>query len=367
MTIAIYFGTVLINLIYYMNRRDKKDNKKLLLISLFVMGLVYAYGITTVDSVFYVPYYENVLSRTFKFTEIGFYYLVLLCRNLELGYVGMRAVIYIIGIGFLYWGLKRLCLNKHLFFVFYWLFLFFIDDIQLRNYISLCIMVLAFSFLINDKCKRPILYFVFFVAIATTFHTSSVFYLMFLMIKFPYRKLWLKLLVLSIFFVELIIVFNGRRVPMIGTLVSLFLNVDNQRVSQYFTSTTNGALPVVILIVINILLSYLVYMFTNRYENEGCRALSKNVYYISIIQLIWLPMLWLNVEFYRFPRNALALVYIALSNYITLTKGKLTKKKALILLCYAVNLGLWLWIAFSRISDWNSIFIPIFYENGLFN
>lgn len=369
MTIAVYFGTVLLNFIYYaIHKRFNRENRFILLLTLVALGIIFVYGIDNADMIYYKPYYDTVSTRAFKATEIGFYLIVLLANKLSLGYIGLRLITFLWGQLFLMLGLNKLCLNKHLFIVLYCLFSFYIDDIQLRNFVASCIVFFAFSFLQDENDMSGCFKYILFVLLATTFHTSAIFYLSFIWVKLPYRKIWLQLLAILVFLLEIVIVINGKRVPFISTIANIILANDTRRALQYFSSTTNGSVSVVILILLNIMLAYYTYRYTEKINGSGQSIVSsRNIFYCSIIQLIWLPLLWINVEFYRFPRNMLLLHYATLCNFLVQEKRKPTKKKLVIIFMYIVNLIAWLYIAYYRISDWNTIFEPIFYQNGLLN
>lgn len=366
MSFVIYFSILFINLLYYNFHKDKtKENVALLLCSIVLIGLFFSGGIENADMNFYSPYYYNVYNRSFKATEIGFYALVYICRVFNLGLFGLRGLTFIISIIFVNATLKKTCKNRHLYLVLYMVFIFFINDIQLRNFISMSLMMYACTFLF--KKKKNLWKYCLFVAIATIFHTSAIFYFLFLLFELKERKSLLKIILCLSFFLEIVIYLNGKRIPFINIFLNYILSEGSDRLIQYFSSSTNGSLNVVLLIFANIALSNYAYNIVQRKSTDiDVVEFSRLSYYCSLMQVILFPLLFLNVEFYRYPRNVLGLVYISVCNAFVCIGHRTTGRKLMLLMLFTLNSILWIYIAYYLISDWSYVFEPIFYKNILF-
>lgn len=370
MTIFIYFGIISINLLYYsFNNNKKKNNSLILLVSIILIGLIFVYGLNNTDMNYYELYYNTVNFRSYKATEISFYLLVYLSHAFNLGLVGLRLFVYLISTFFISFALKRMCYNYHLYIVFYMFFLFFINDIQLRNLVATSVAFYSFTYLTNKYRSIPL--YIVFIVFASTFHTSALFYIAFLIGIMKEKKVWIILVSFISLIFEFIVIFDKNIMMGIGSIVNTLFG-GSARIEQYFDSSTNGSFAVVLLVVFNICISWFAKRIVSKYlgnsvDEQNEYQMYELIMYVSILQLITLPMLWLNVEFYRFPRNSLFLIYILLVDTFVKIGKKRTYGKVLLELLLIFNMISWIYISYVMISDWNSIFQPIFYQNYLLN
>lgn len=363
MVIAIYLVVLIINLIYSTRR---KNNKFILWSTLIVIGIIFSGDINNTDMIYYSQYYYNALTRGFKGTEIGFNTLIRICYHLDLGLIGMRAIIYIVSTALINTTIKKICKNIHLYYGIYISFLFFIDTIQLRNFMAMAIFIYAFPYLC--KGHNYILKYIILILFATTFHSTAIFYLLFLFVKIRNKKVVTQLLVITIYLFEIIVIFNKGRIPFIKRFSDFLIVNDKARLGQYLTTyTKTGSVEVVFLIIFSIILVYYSKKILKKSleKNSEIILFTDTILYCVIFQLILVPFLWLNVEFYRMPRNILPLIYCIVINALFSIK-KFTNQKITLLLLLIINITSWTIIAYGKISGWSYIYEPIFYNNAFF-
>lgn len=89
MIIVAYFAVLILNFIeVFRNKR----NKYLLLLSVLILGLIFAGGTENTDMVYYKATYFDDARIKYKATEFGFYYFAQFCRQLNLGLFGIAWV-----------------------------------------------------------------------------------------------------------------------------------------------------------------------------------------------------------------------------------------------------------------------------------
>ncbi len=363
MTVAIYLSVILVNFIYYLEcKNKKKNNKTLIILSTLFIGMIYSAGINNVDMNYYD--YNGGYSQTIKGIELGYYVILQICRRFQLGLVFERSCFFVVGYGFMIAALRKNCINIHLFLTIYMVILFPIDAVQMRFFVASSIVYFAFSYMYgkNKNIKK----YIFWIVVAAMFQTSIIALLVLLVGELKYKKLWIKLVAASTIFLELVFVLNGRNDPFLGSLINFFLSGNGTRMFQYLSSNTNnGSLFVVLLILMNIILSWYNHKsLTINKQFDNYAEQSKYVFYFNLLQLFFIPLLWLSVEFYRFPRVLLFITIGTVVNTFVIST-KLTKRKLNLVLLTLITVSFWFYMIYFRVSNFTEIFEPIFMNNLL--
>lgn len=369
MTTALYFGVAGTNLLAYLIPRNKKKNFTLILIpSLIILGIIFSYGIANADMQYYSLDYATVeagFTGYFKGTEIGFFALTWICKRFSLGLLGLRFAIFLLSTLFLVLFSRKVVYNYHLFIVLYTSFLFIINDIQLRNLIAMSISAYAFTYL-NEDSRLAKMKYCFWIMFAMLFHMAAVFNFVLLLVELRNRKLLVEIVAITSISLELLFILDRGLIRSLSSLITPLLGSDSQRAEQYLTTQTNGSFNVVLLIVLGIVLTWFCYE-SLQLTDRGLGRFYEKVYYATILQIVWLPLLWLNVEFYRFPRNMLLLINVLVCNYFVVEKRGLTLRKLKIIGLLVITTIAWIIVAYSIISEWDAVIIPIFEHNLLLN
>jgi hypothetical protein len=98
-------------------------------------------------------------------------------------------------------------------------------------------------------------------------------------------------------------------------------------------------------------------------DNGKWYDISKLTYNLSLIQILFLPLFWANIEFYRFPRGVLPIIYFSVVNELALISNKINLKKFLVVAIGILALVWWTHVAYFKISDFKNIYLPFFENN----
>lgn len=201
-------------------------------------------------------------------------------------------------------------------------YLFFMDTIQMRNFIAEAIFIFAVRFLFVDK-KLNTLKYILSIAIAFLFHKTALIYLILVICKLKHRKPVIKIwFILSI---AAFVFFMVSRSSLRG-LIDLITKLLNLKSSYNFTETRFASIPIVALYFTELLV--LVY-YRNKIKNRNISSVEIKylncVIEIQMLLAISLPLLLLNIIFYRIIRNLMIIKYIAYA----IVLQKIPKKYAL--------------------------------------
>ena len=261
----------------------------------------------------YSNIYNNITERDLYQTGYGWYVLNNIGRNLGLDYNHYKAWSIIV-CTLCIWCVSRYLLGEssNMLAGLYLLYPALIDTIQIRFYTAMTIVLIGIVFLAQQKMWSTITY-IGIVLLASTIHTSALFYLTFAIypiIEKHVNKLKYILVVISIFF----IVFRNQ-------LYGFITMFSNERQMQYFDSgsgVTSGSgwlLPIAIL---SIIIMYLVdnqlyqLISTNLNFSEIDRRNASTIRGISLMMFLLIPLVILSGELYRVFRIIFILSYISI-------------------------------------------------------
>ncbi|MDE7257109.1 MAG: EpsG family protein, partial [Clostridia bacterium] len=242
-------------------------------------------------------------------------------------------------------------------------YLFFIDTIQIRNLIVESIFIFAARYLFTDK-KFNTLKYIICIFIACLFHKIALIYLILLVCKLKHRKPLINAcFVLS---VAAFLFFMVSR-SSLRSLIILFTRILNLKTTYNFTETRLAFIPVIAL--------YFAELFVMAYYRRKIKnsrfscAEAKYLECIVEVQMllaISLPLLLLNMNFYRIVRNILILKYIAYAMILQ----KIPKKYALwwgLTAFIIVSTTGWFISDYMIINNFAIIAEPIFTGNLILN
>ncbi|MBF8807374.1 MAG: EpsG family protein [Enterococcus lacertideformus] len=357
MITTLYFTVLITNLVEVF--RNKKS-RLLLWLSVIILGLIFAGGTENTDMVYYKATYLDDARIKYKATEFGFYYFVQFCRQLHLGLFGMRGLVFLLSTLLIGATVKKYCVNNHLFVIIYTLFLFFIDAIQLRNLLAIAIVIYSFPYLLENKRLK---YFLG-VMIASLFHTISLFYLPLLLLSSKNKKFFIQITIIGAAILELIYAIYNGMPPYINYLIEEF-STNSGRIQQYTERITTGSVQVILLFLLNVLLAYWDTLELPKSTiSPKNKLFSQYVFYASVLLLMFIPLLWYSVEFYRLARGILPLIYISVIN-ATYKYKKVTYYQLILWCLLIIHLVAWFYVSYFSISLPERIFNPLFYHNEI--
>ena len=269
-----------------------------------------------------VPDFENY-ERVYNYisggavyidTGVGWYYLCKIGCNVGLNYRQFTIVIYVLS--FLLMNSTAKCYvhnyrNRIIIWSIYLLFPALLDAVQIRFFLAQAIVVFGFRFLSEKKIRGYIIYAVL-CLLAASVHTSSVFYLVFLL--GPILHKIQKYLVGMVVFATIFMIF-GRNI--IYQIASIFVN--GLRIERYFQSVDAVGPFGFIAYTATLVLFWQIAKYCvgkkNVITNKTITLEISELYYQMSI-LIWMiiPLTLFDTNFFRIQRPMWLMLYVLLAN-----------------------------------------------------
>lgn len=165
----------------------KKRSKKITILMCLYMWLLIALNNSTADYFAYEEMYLCSFEPRYSGHEIGFMTICRICLKLSFPYIMFRCVISFVIVYFTYKGLAYFTNRINFALALYLIFPFLGSASGLRQACSSAVILYLMRFLIEDGRKETIKY-VIGVGIATLFHYSSVFYILYIIAKYKKSK-----------------------------------------------------------------------------------------------------------------------------------------------------------------------------------
>ena len=247
--------------------------------------------------------------------EIGQRWLFRLGGSFGLDYNGFLAIYSLFAILLFSWGIFRLTKRLDIVLSLYFIFPFFYDVTQIRNFFALAIVVFAFHFLEHDGFVKAVIPYVLVVCVAACFHSSVLYYLVFVFAKLKSSR---SVLIISAL---LGIIINGFfRNKLIGTDGAI-----GGRIQVYNLTTSGHAFYGFLylgIVLIMILIAYLAFKAVNigpiKVEFARTREVQRLVLNSLILVLPVVPLMVTNQVYFRVLRNLFVFIYISVGNLVEL-------------------------------------------------
>lgn len=315
---------------------NKKSNK--LMLAIIILLLILMAGNTyNADSIVYNLNYDNITNPLYTWPfEDGYQYFAKLCATIGLTYNQFLFVVGLIALTLIVNTIKLFTPYKTYVLALYFVYPFIIDVVQIRNFLAMSIIVFGMRYLIAEK--KNYMKYTLCVLIASVFHISSIFYMVFLLVRIKdIRKLYF----LSIGTTITSILFMNK----ILLLLSYFIPVEKIiAYTQTETSTITKLFVIFYYIVSFVLVKSGVDQikksnlkenklntFVRRYKYSHITIKEKiinldseAVLKINIISLLGLYFFMNNLNFIRIYRNLYLVYYILFS--VALFEMKKLKK-----------------------------------------
>lgn len=227
--------------------------------------------------------------------------------------------------------------------------------IQRKNFISMAIMLFSIRYLYTQQ-KKNIVKFLICILLAMCFHSSAIFYFVFILaIFFNEKKIRNAVIIMVILSTSLypIIIQNLHRI------------LPQYYVQYYFFEKQNAIPLTAIWHVIGCFLTYsfLKYSIKNRKLSEGQKKFIDTVIKLNWLTLIIVPAYSYDLAFYRYYRNIFILLYIAIAILKSKSSLKLDKFQVFryIVICFVIFSFLYLNV-FGN-NSYNNLMLPIYQEN----
>nr|WP_279289313.1 EpsG family protein [Clostridium algidicarnis] len=354
---------------------------------LTLMWVLYGWNTGNADYMNYnVSYYQSAVCAINYSQEVGFQLLCKLFYNFNLEYNQFLIIISIIGLALITSTIKKYTKNIAFVLAMYFMFPFMLDVVQVRNFMAMAIIVFALRFLIEKKKWGKAKYIIL-VVIASTFHYTAFFYLLFLLTEVRNVK---KMTHYSIIIatVGALISYTGIIPPLVAEITS------SAKVYMWFTNRMGLGMFIILLVHASTL--FLVHYAYEKIKNlsvkysceNGVNCAKKDLsksfvepkfvtpksfdinmnfvnfaYKMNIVCLLMFPLYTFNMEFFRLYRNMFVINYILFSFFLVNVKYD-KKEKSLygfFVVVYVIVMAAYFFI----IPNYDNVFSAVLHNNSL--
>ena len=275
----------------------------LLCFSLFALN-TYNPDFLTFQKIFNFIRYFNL--SYYSGIEFGFFWLMRISGLLGLNYHMFLFVIAVLFLTLFIKAIKKLSIYPGTTMAFYFFFPFLLDVIQIRNSVGYVITLHALIAFLEKKCYKTL----FLIILASTFHTTQLFYLL-IFLTLINKKILVRLILLltSIFFILRPILIQ-----------ILFLLPGGEKYSVYLNEFSYRRLLLYIIFVgVLIYFTNIVLVeFKKKTERVEKNIIKENLVLFlekfSWIYILLLPLLAMSPDFFRLIRNFIILFIIGYLN-----------------------------------------------------
>jgi hypothetical protein len=319
----------------------KKHFKFMAFMLLLFMWILFWANTMNPDYFNYMRLYSDIQSGSPVYVEngkdIGFRIIIKLGIALGLSYEFFLSLIVIFAFLLIHSTVKQFCKNYNYVYLLYFIFPFFLDVVQIRNFLFMALFVYATKFLIDNSKKSKIKY-VIIISLASLIHIIGILYLPMVLIGVKKKNYLIRGIVLFSVLTSLIIVVNDKQIPYIGKLL-----IDNERLFSWISIRTNwGFLLFWLMQTLSFLIMY--YSLSTIKKNiigstgtevKSVRSKEINaiqtdkdiifvqlVYWINLIAFIYFPFYIIASTFTRLLRNILLLNYVSFA----IVSGRIKKR-----------------------------------------
>lgn len=342
----------------------KISRKKSSYLILLTMMLVISMGnYFNADYLVYERMYNNA---EYSRLEPGFSLLMSLGKTIGLSYHQFAVMVILLGFIIILSALKNLNITNYVLLA-YLFYPFLLDVTQIRFFLSVAIFVYSSKYLINDD-KISIVKYLICIFLSASIHISSLFYLIFILLKLKNYSVK-KFVKLSIIFIAISFVFivflNNNQIPFIDNLLKIF---DMEMYYVYFNTKVDFGFIIPMfyyLASIYLLKKSLSIIRKSEYYGDKEEKFGNLVLGMHIISIILFPLFLVNLQFIRFYRSLAILKY----SVFALTDLSIKRKTKL---RYSYNIQVILFVVINFVLElilqdrFTRVFIPLFENNLLF-
>lgn len=334
----LFIGSEIVQFMYQL---FKKNTKIIGFIGFLIMGYIAgtANPDTTLDYAAYKTYYDLAPSGI-RYFEHGYSSLGVLFYKMGFDYASFRVFFAFMTVVIMYIGLIRFTKKIALISAIYGCTLFFVDATQIRNFMTLSIIVLAMSFLIEVSTRNVIISSILIFLSAQIQSVGYVFFLIIIVRLLPEKILRKGIpffVGFNIFAILGVMIVGINRVQSVLVKIVTMLPTRDNLVykisSQYGTGISHVRLIVIFAATLfGILLSW---YLNNRIQSKGRIINNKmKILYVGIlVTFMMLPIVYLSYDYSRIQRNGFLFLLIQIAIFSEQKIEKNTKFVAYLSFC----------------------------------
>ena len=325
MTYALSFIVIGLNFIFACS---KKHKRWFVYFTLAFMWILFWANTSNPDYNSYLNLYSSANESAF-FTNnlsIGAGYLLLQKVSVMLGleYKYFLMIIVFFAFFLIDSTVRRFTNNSNYVYLLYFIFPFFLDIVQVRNFMVMALLVFSFKYLIEDKKWSNLKFFIFMI-LAATIQYIALFYIPFILVKKHRGNLMILFVALFVLCVSTFFIVSNEVTFLNTALANIF---NNDRLADWFQVKSNFGF---LLFWFMQMFSFFMVIYVRSEFNNNTINLRKPfaqtilqpdeveiqdrfmtfLYWINILAFMYLPFYILDSTFTRLMRNMIFLNYIA--------------------------------------------------------
>lgn len=312
-------------------------------------------------------------------TEFVFKFLIIICRKLNMNFVGFRAVVGIIQLSLIAATVKKYAQYPALVMLIYFICPFPLCVAQMRSALAASVMIFGFRFLI-EKSERVVwkfelndIKYILCILIACMIHTSSIIWIVLLLAKKLKRKSVIVFMV--VFNLLVYFVVNPNTLAKVASLFGAGARISAYLSLEYQSSEWRHIGPIVNVVVIFIIIIVsCVYIQRSKAKRkilpEEKKIQTELCVKVNIVLLCILGIiLRYTSEVTRMQDGVAILNYMVLTNCLEHKKfrfRRLSKSNLVILGLLGLYVGFYLWYTILRYLE-DTVWSPFWFNNYLFS
>ena len=262
--------------------------------SVIIVLLVYfmvAGNYKNADSTVYETTYNiNTSQWTFRiFSQWAYYLLINICNSLHLSFIQYRFVTYAIGFIAMIAAIHKVETNLYSVLLLYSLFPMIIDATQMKNFIAMCFITFAITFLARGEKKDKFMFLLMIIIGAGFQITALAFIPLVVLCDNNYNKRMKLLAILPIVLFALLFSNRAMSALLSNYLLDFFTDSRFARASMYLNSRVNYGF--LIYLIATFVFIYIVYklrriIISSNYSTSREKKYSNVVFYSSIFSVV---------------------------------------------------------------------------------
>lgn len=338
---------------------------------LFIVWILFAFNRGNADYNNYMIWYQTAQLGTsiFGVIEGGYNILMIFFRDyLNLSYEGFRLIFSSMALILMYASITHYTKNRAFVMALFSIFPLLISIVQMRNFFAFTIVFWGLRYLDQDNVAG-ILKYCACVLVATTIHTSCIFYFLAILSKLDAKKL-----------IMAVAIWCATGSSLIFRIGAEFIEF-SEKYTKYFSYRTSVLTQIFTLVFLGgiVVFSYVSAKYAKEYVakqsqqgvsisdyvKRSCRFVDI-IYKVSIIGFAAWPLIVLNGEFMRIPRYILLLSYTSFS--MTVLNKRKTKMQYLFgaVLCVFATASMWFFEMYNS-KLYTTVFLDCMENNEIFN
>ncbi len=307
----------------------KKNSKSVFIMIFLLLWVLIGLSVANPDHGNYKLVYDNINDKAFLNTyhaglanESGFRLLCKIFYNLGFSYQMFLVLFSFTGLFLIAKAVWKYSYNPNVVMIFYLIFPFSIDYVQIRTFMASAIVVYALQFLVVDE-KKSVSKYVISVLLACTIHVSAVFYLILVLIR--YMNLRQCYFFCSIGIFTLIVFYLN--VDFIANVLSVFLPA-NKIKSWLSGESTRPFISSFGVVVVRVSWMILIEYFYRAYKRKVRKGIAKrdtiveNLYKCNVVLLVMLGLEIFTKQYERIGRITFLLGYIIFERLFELRRTR---------------------------------------------